>query len=47
MLEALAEVMGFLAGFSFIARFSKSILVRHKVFAAYDKMIEERRAKIK
>ncbi len=39
--------MGFLAGFSFIARMSKTILLSNRVGRAYDKMIEERRAKIK
>ncbi|CDW72651.1 f-box protein [Stylonychia lemnae] len=46
ILEALAEVMGFLAGFSFIARFSKHILVANKVGKIYDKQIEDHMAKV-
>ena len=38
--------MGFLAGFSFIARFSKHILVTHRVGHQYDKMIEDHQAKV-
>ncbi len=41
ILEALAEVMGFLAGMSFIARLSKHILVTHKIGRVYDKTIED------
>eukprot|EP00347_Sterkiella_histriomuscorum_P015300 403357546 len=46
ILEALAEVMGFLAGFSFLARFSKHILVSNKVGRAYDRMIEDHLQKV-
>jgi len=38
--------MGFLAGFSFIARFSKHILVSNRVGYRYDKIIEDHQAKI-
>ena len=37
--ESLAEIMGFLAGFSFLSRFMKYFLVSHGVGASYDKMI--------
>ena len=46
ILEALAEIMGFLAGFSFIARFSKHILVAHRVGRKFDKQIEDHMTKI-
>jgi len=41
ILEALAEVMGFLAGMSFVARFSKHILVSNNVGFMFDRMIED------
>ena len=37
ILEILAEIMGFLAGMSFIARVCKHILVEHKIFEKYDR----------
>lgn len=42
ILEVLAEIMGFLAGMSFIARFTKQILLNHGVWNKYDLMMEER-----
>mmetsp|Transcript_19046 Transcript_19046/g.18177 ORF Transcript_19046/g.18177 Transcript_19046/m.18177 type:complete len:187 (+) Transcript_19046:199-759(+) len=45
ILEILAEIMGFLAGMSFIARFTKQILVNHRVFSSYDEAMLERPAK--
>lgn len=44
--ESLAEIMGFLAGFSFISRFLKYILVSHGVGATYDKMIAKHHDKV-
>lgn len=39
ILEIMAEIMGFLAGMSFVARFSKQILLNNGVFKGYDDLI--------
>lgn len=39
ILEVLAEIMGFLAGMSFMARFAKQVLMKYKVGEKYDKEI--------
>jgi hypothetical protein len=44
--ESLAEIMGFLAGFSFISRLSKHFLVSNGVGATYDKMIAKHHEKV-
>ena len=38
ILEVVAEIMGFLAGMSFVARMTKHLLTNHKIGAEYDKM---------
>jgi hypothetical protein len=42
ILEVLAEIMGFLAGMAFIARFTKQILVNHGICSKYDVIMEDR-----
>ena len=44
--ESLAEIMGFLAGFSFIARLMKYFLMSNGVGDTYDKMIEKHHEKV-
>lgn len=41
LLEMLAEVMGFIAGNTFLARILKYMLTENKIGARYDRMIEE------
>lgn len=42
IMEVLAEIMGFLAGMSFVARFTKQILLNHGIWSQYDSLMEER-----
>ena len=39
--ESLAEIMGFLAGFSFISRMTKHILVENGVGSDADKLVQD------
>lgn len=41
--ESLAEVMGFVAGFSFISRLMKHILIQHNVFNQYDEQYHQQK----
>ena len=41
ILEILAEIMGFLAGMSFIARVFKQLLIQFHIFDKYDKYYKE------
>lgn len=41
--ESLAEAMGFLAGFSFLSRLMKHMLLEHQVFSSYDELYQKQR----